>query len=261
MRFDLFPHSKPFNMKLGIHILRPVHLRFSIFDSETKRIYIDRKVRLFTSGMVAFKLPLVPDELTVEIVDQNLPRAKSAFRVDTVKINPDTKCPLDLTEEDKAFIRFAKWFATESSRLEIGAQGTLYQSEGFTIHLVDTIRESGIELTTPARISRSNGIIEVSQKRTLDFTVPMLLVMLLHEYAHKYKNKEYGKEESNELTADLIACHIALNLGFDPHEVAGAFEDVFAIADSNLNRKRMAAINEFIEIFNQSEPTRCNLKK
>lgn len=249
MKFDLYPYGKPFNLTLGIQVLRPVNLRISIYDKETKRIYADRNIQVKSNSKWSFKLPIVPDELTVEIIDRNLPRKKSVFRITDIKVSPDTKCPIDLTKEDASFIRFAKWFATESSRLEAGQKGTLYQSEGFTILYVDTIVEAGIELTTPARIGRQSGIIEVSRKRTLDFTVPMLIVMLLHEYAHKFKNKEYGKKDSNELTADLIACHIALNLGFDSSEVENAFEAVFANKDTELNRKRMAAVREFIQIF------------
>lgn len=259
MRFDLFPYSQPFNLKIGIQILRPVNLRLSIFDSETKRIYIDRNIRLSTSKTTHFRLPIVPDELTVEIIDRNLPRAKSAFVIREIKVSPDTKCPIELTEKDKAFIRFSKWFATESSRIQAGNKGTIYSSEGFTIVYVDMIEENGIEITTPARIARESGVIEVSKKRTVDFTVPMLIVMLLHEYAHKHKNKEYGKKESNELTADLIACHIALNLGFDPYEVLGAFKAVFAVKDTALNRKRMSAIKEFVGIFRRTENKRCKM--
>ena len=119
--------------------------------------------------------------------------------------------------------------------------------------------DNGIALTTPARISRSSGVIEVSKYIIRDYSVPMIIVMLLHEYAHKFKNKEYGKKESNELTADLIACHIALNLGFDPYEVRQAFIAVFSNKDTELNRKRMAAIKEFISIFQKNESKRCSV--
>lgn len=257
MRFELFPHNKPFNMMLRIRVLRPVALRISVFDSETKRLYIDRNIRARRSGRIQFKLPIAPDELTVEVIDRNLPRGKSAFMIEEIKVTPDTKCPINLTGKDKAFIRFAKWFATESSRLQAGVRGTIYNSEGYTILFTDTIVDGGIELTTPARIARDSGVIEVSKKQTADYTVPMLIVMLLHEYSHKFKNREYGKKESNELAADLIACYITLNLGFDSIEVENAFEAVFARKDTKLNRKRLAAVREYIGIFKGSESKRC----
>lgn len=261
MRFDLLPYGKPFHLILDVQVLRPVNLRLSIFDSETKRIYTDRNLRLKNDKKMSFKLPICPDRLTVELIDKNLPRINSVFRIAEIIVKPDTKCPINLTKEDQQFIKFAKWFACESSRLEAGEKGTIYQADDFTILFVDRIIEDGIELTTPARISKDAGIIQVSKIRTMDYTVPMLIVMLLHEYAHKFKNEKFGKKESNELTADIIACHIALNLGFDSQEVKHCFQEVFERKNNKLNKNRMSAINEFITIFKSSEKTRCKIGK
>ncbi len=260
MRFDLLPYSKPFHLMLSVQVLRPINLRLTIFDSETKRIYTDRNLRLKNDRRLRFKLPISPDQLTVELVDKNLPRTNSIFRIDEIKVMPDTKCPINLTEQDKQFVKFAKWFACESSRLEAGEKGTIYQSDDFTILFVDRIVENGKELTTPARISKEAAVIQVSKVRTSDYTVPMLIVMLFHEYAHKFKNEQFGKKESNELTADIIACHMALNLGFDSHEVRHCFEEVFKRKNTKLNKKRMAAIKEFIELFRQNETSRCKIR-
>ena len=261
MRFDLLPYSKPFHLLLNIQVLRPVNLRLSIFDAETKRIYSERNLRLKNDKKVSFKLPIAPDRLTVELIDKNLPRTNSVFRIAEIKVQPDTKCPINLTEQDRLFVKFAKWFACESSRLGAGEKGTIYQADGFTILFVDRIIEDGIELTTPARISKDAGIIQVSKVRTIDYTVPMLIVMLFHEYAHKFKNEQFGKKESNELTADIIACHMALNLGFDSHEVKHCFEEVFKRKNTKLNKRRMAAIDEFIKIFIHSEKARCKVRR
>jgi hypothetical protein len=256
MVFDLYPNSKPFNMLLSFRILRPVKLHISVYDRQTKRIYADRRLKLDKSGGILIKLPIVPEELTAKIYS---PGEADQFTLEKIKVLPDTHCPLSLSASDKNFIRFIKWFATRIESLEAGEKGTLYQSEGFSILLLDTIKEGNIELTTPARIARTNGIIEVSKKTVKDYTVPMIMVMLLHEYAHKYKNPEYGKEVENEITADIIAAHIALNLGFDPGEVAGCFRAVFAKKDTDLNRRRMGAVEDFIRLFNRDENKRCNI--
>ncbi len=244
-------------MLVGIRVLRPVALRLSVFDAQTKRLFLDRKVKMHRDGTIRLKVPIASDELIFEVVDRNLPRAKSAFRVDELKVLRDTKCPVELSQEDRTFIRFAKWFATECSRLQAGQKGTLYTSDGYSILFLDQIMDNGIVLSTPARIARSSGIIEVSKRLTTDYTVPMLIVMLLHEYAHKFKNREYGKKESNELSADLIACHITLNLGFDAFEVEQSFEAMFSHKKTDLNKRRMAAVKEFIQIFNKNENKRC----
>lgn len=258
MIFDLYPYSKPFNMLISIKVLRPVKLRLTVFDRNSKRIYINRRLRMDKDGKVLVKLPIVPDELTTEIVNENSSDRTDYFTINEIKVLPDTKCPISLSEGDKNFIRFIKWFATQVENLEAGEKGTLYQSEGFSILYLDTIKDNGVEITTPERIERDTGIIEISKKAIKDFTVPMLIVVSLHEYAHVYKNPEYGKEVTNEITADLIAVHIALNIGFDPFEVVNCFKAIFSKKDTDLNRRRMGAIEEFIDIFKKTEKERCN---
>lgn len=260
MQFDLFPYRKPFNMLLGVRINRPTKIHLTVFDSRTKRVYAERRLKLSKSMEVIVKLPIVPDELTARIVceDQII---RDPFTIERIKVMPDTRCPLELTEKDCHFISFAKWFATELLTLEAGEKGTIYQSEGFSILYLDEIKEGEIELTTPARVERMSGMIEVSKKAVKDYTVPMLIIMLLHEYGHKWKNPEFGKEVANELTADIIAVHIALNLGFDFMEVENCYRAVFAKKDTELNRKRMKAISEFIHLFRANESTRCNTRK
>lgn len=261
MQFDLFPYKKPFHLILGLQIRRPVSLRLTVFDSNTKRVYAQRRLKLAKSLDLLVKMPIVPDELTAWIVSENEATGKESFILKRIEVKPDTKCPLELTESDCKFIAFAKWFATELPRLEAGEKGTIYQSEGFSILYMDMLKEGGTELTTPARIDRGSGMIEISKKAIADYTVPMLIIMLLHEYGHKWKNPEYGKEVANELTADIIAVHIALNLGFDYTEVENCYRAVFAKKDTELNRKRMKAIAEFIRLFRSNEPTRCKTKR
>lgn len=257
MKFDLFPYKKPFHLILGLRILRPIKLRLTVFDSNTKRIYAQRRLKLTKSLDLLVKMPIVPDELTAVLISENEVPGKEGFNLERIEVKPDTKCPLELTENDGKFIAFAKWFATELPRLEAGEKGTIYQSEGFSILYLDKLKDGQTELTTPARIDRGSGMIEVSKKAVADYTVPMLILMLLHEYGHKWKNPEYNKEIANELTADIIAVHIALNLGFDFTEVENCYRAVFAKKDTELNRKRMKAISEFIHLFRVNEPTRC----
>lgn len=257
MEFDLFPNKKPFHLLLGLRILRPVTLRITVFDPATKRVYARRLLKLSKSLNLLVKMPIVPDELTARIVSENETPKGEGFRVERIEVKQDTICPLELTENDCKFIAFAKWFATELPRLEAGAKGTIYQSEGFSILYLDQLRDGETELTTPARIDRSSGMIEISKKAIADYTVPMLVIMLLHEYGHKWKNPEFGKEVANELTADIIAVHIALNLGFDYTEVENCYRAVFAKKDTDLNRKRMKAIQEFIRLFRDNESSRC----
>lgn len=260
MKFDLFPKGKPMILFLGINALSSTRLHITVYDPQTERVYSERRLRLSGKGVVRLKLPITPEQLRVNVLSEHLKGAAPSFVLEAIKVTPDTVCPVELTEQDGDFIAFAKWFAVEVERLSAGKKGTIYQSNGFTILLLDTITENGMELTTPARIARQSGVIEISKKAVQDYTVPMLIVMLLHEYAHKYKNPEYGKDMQNELTADLIACHIALNLGFDLREVRNCFQAVFAKKDTDLNRRRMGAIDEFVDLFAQNESKRCKTR-
>lgn len=260
MQFDLFPYGKPFNLLLSIQTPCALKLRLTVFDPLTKRIFSDRRLRLDKSRTVLVKLPIVSEQLRVSLQNEHLQNGITPFKLEQIKVVADTKCPLELSDADKNFIRFAKWFSIEVDKLGAGEKGTLYQSEGFTILYLDTIKDGVLELTTPARIARESGVIEVSKKAIKDYTVPMLIVMLLHEYAHKFKNPEYGKKVENELTADLIACNIALNLGFDPLEVENCFRAVFSKKNTDLNRRRIKAIMDFITLFIKNEPKRCNTR-
>lgn len=259
MKFDLFPNGKPFNLILGFRVLNPVKLEVCVFDPESKRIFARRWVKMARSSSVTIKLPVTPDNLRTQIL--GVPATDlSQIQLKSIKVTPDTQCPVNLTEQDKQFISFAVWFAKELPRLDAGIKGTLYQSNGFSILYLDEIKEENSELSTPSRIEQLSGVIEVSKHRVSNYTVPMLIVMLLHEYSHKYKNPQYRKAIGNEITADIIAVHMALNLGYDPVEIQNCFKAVFALKDTDLNRRRMKAINEFIDLFKSNESKRCNTK-
>ncbi len=258
MTFDLKPYNKPFNLILKIRAMLPVRLLVSIYDPISETVYIDRKVHIGGARKLTFKLPIVPDRLRVRIIERELPIGDKHFRLEEIKVVPDTKCPVDLTKGDKTFIKFAKWFATNFKSLTAGSKGTIYQSGKFNILLLDQLLDhKGKVLTTPARIGKGTGIIEVNKSVVEDYTLPMLMLVLLHEYAHFYKNPEYGREISNELSADLIALNLALNLGFDTEEAKACFKSVFAKKNTRLNRRRNAAINEYIQRFKAREKDRC----
>jgi hypothetical protein len=252
MFFDLHPKGKPFHLHLHFQVKVEASIQITVFDKQTGRVYAQRRVKLASPKILRIKLPITPDILTCH-VEAVHPQDENKFLLEEIKVSLDTKCPVDLDEKDIDFIRFAKWFAVNIEVLEAWQKGTIYQSEGFTILLLDKLLEGNIELTTPARIARDSGVIEISKSAIMTYTVPMLFVVLLHEYAHK--------EVANELTADIIACHIALNLGFDASEVEKCYRTIFSNKQTKLNQQRMKAIIEFIRIFNQSEVKRCKVQK
>mgnify|MGYP005674130265 CR=1 FL=1 len=139
MRFDLLPYRKPFNLVMHIKALRPVRLLISIINPENGAQFIYRRVKLKGANKLRFKLPIVSDRLRVEIKSKDLPLGDAYYIIERIQIKRDTKCPVELSDRDKRFIKFAKWFALELKRLNAGEKGTIYQSDEFTILLMDQI--------------------------------------------------------------------------------------------------------------------------
>ena len=108
-----------------------------------------------------------------------------------------------------------------------------------------TIEEDGVEQTTPARIDIDTGIIEISKKQYLDFTVPNRLAILLHEFSHVYLNDNVD----DEVEADLNGLLIYLGLGYPRIEAFEVFAKTFLNAPSDLNKMRYDKIKNFIDNF------------
>ena len=101
------------------------------------------------------------------------------------------------------------------------------------------------ELRTPARISKSNGRIQVSKKQFDKYTVPMRMAILLHEFAHFYLNENID----DETEADLNGLLIYLGLGYPRIEGYEAFLQVFEGSPTQENKKRYDVIHKIYSRF------------
>jgi hypothetical protein len=104
------------------------------------------------------------------------------------------------------------------------------------------------ELETPARISKDNGTIQVSQKKFIPDTVPMRMAILLHEYSHYYVNKDIN----DETEADLNGLLIYLGLGYPRFEGHEAFLKTFINTPTEMNKVRYDKIKAFIDDFEKN---------
>jgi len=109
--------------------------------------------------------------------------------------------------------------------------------------LPQIIGNKGNVLKTPARISTSNGRIQISQEAYIPFTVPMRMAILLHEFSHYYLNSDI----SDEVEADLNALTIYLGLGYPIKEAYAAFGETFIGSPTPLNKSRYDIIDTFIK--------------
>lgn len=144
------------------------------------------------------------------------------------------------------FVKFCEQFCAKAGY--ISAKGSVYTSNDgmFRIDYLDDITdENGRSLRTPARISRSEGIIQVSKKKFETYTIPMRMAILLHEFSHYYLNTDMA----NETEADLNGLIIYLGLGYPRIDAYNVFTQVFMTTPNEINENRMKIIDDFIQNF------------
>jgi hypothetical protein len=146
------------------------------------------------------------------------------------------------------FIIFAEQFAQRAGYM---SPGKYYNNTGeYMISFVDQIRahDNGRVLNTPARISSSSGLVEVSKEKFDKFTVPGRIGTLLHEFCHVFANNDV----SSETEADKHAATIYLALGFPTIDLLNVFADIFYRADTEINRKRMQLLIKYAMEFDNN---------
>jgi len=145
------------------------------------------------------------------------------------------------------FIKFAEEFAARASYASAG--GSVYTSDDgkYKIKYLDVIKDNrtGRELKTPARISRTTGIIEVSKQHFATYTVPMRMAILLHEFSHFYVNDNSASEDE----ADLNALAMYLERGYPTVDAYNVFTMVFAESPTAMNKDRFDQIDNFIKSY------------
>ena len=148
------------------------------------------------------------------------------------------------------FVDFAQRFSYNAPYL---SANKTYQSDNgqFLIEYLPVIvsSNSGKELTTPARISRVTGRIQVAKKYFDKYTVPMRFAILCHEFSHFYVNENMDDESE----ADINGLLIYLGLGYPRIEGYQAFLEVFKDAPNENNKKRFDKIDNFIRNFEKNK--------
>lgn len=226
--------------------------------------YTNRQGKVNGERMFYIRLPQSPKEATLRIWNvRNGERSRDgSFKILSVEQKPlksQVICGFIKKDLVNQFVRFAQAFSERAAQLEAGPypKGTSYQSNNgkFRIDYFDTIisRKSGKELSTPARISKSHGYIEVAKDKFLKYTVPMRMAILLHEFSHYFINDDQANEEE----ADLNALMIYLGLGYPKIEAHQAFLTVFKNTPSDQNVQRHKLISKFINNFDKIQWKSC----
>ena len=244
-------------LAIKVAVTVPTKVRIKIYDEEkTLIVFTDRYKTVRNQETFYVRMPLTSKSVIVSIYDDlkgNLPKEKES----NIKVISIDKTPLekrmdvvDISNPSVAyFVDFAQRFCFNSSYLDVDKT---YQSDNgaIIIEYVNTIKNSqGKELTTPARISKVTGRIQVSKKEFANYTVPMKFAILCHEFSHFYLNEDMD----NESEADINGLLIYLGLGYPRIEGYQAFLEVFKDAPSNQNKVRYDIIDNFIKNFEKNK--------
>ncbi len=165
---------------------------------------------------------------------------------------------IDYSQSDLArYISFCQRFCITAGWISTGTYKSdpvlgFIQPDPYYIQYLSDIMSSEPPygtLNTPARICKDNGIIQASQRKFVDMTVPMRMCIMCHEYSHVFVNQDM----EDEVEADINGLSIYLGLGFPRIDAQNAFTQAFLGAAYPMNGERMAIIQDFIQHYDESK--------
>lgn len=256
MNFFVNTAYRPSRLLLGLETYEPKTLYIVVRDAKNKNTQYTNRYNT-VDGREEFEIlmPVAPQKAEIIVrSERELAGEKSdnQYKVYKARVqdlytgfmnfNPETG-----RQEADDFIKFAEEFASRASYASAG--GSVYTSDNgkYKIKYLDVIRDNrtGRELKTPARISRTTGIIEVSKQHFASYTVPMRMAILLHEFSHFYVNAN----SASEVEADLNALAMYLERGYPTVDAYNVFTMVFAESPTEMNKDRYDQIDRFIKSY------------
>jgi hypothetical protein len=251
MIYRLPTRYEEFTLLIKVKTDKPEKIHLKVSDADQRNtIFTDRWKTVNGDCSFYVRMPVSGKVSLINIYNENVGEYKedNSFEVVDIKKIPLEKRldVVDFTNNDlRSFINFCTKFCFNAGVL---SSGTYRSSDNrFRIEYLPTIisSKSGKELQTPARISKDNGVIQVSQKKFTPDTVAMRMAILLHEYSHFYVNKDID----NESEADLNGLLIYLGLGYPRFEGHEAYLKTFISTPTEMNKHRYDKIKSFIDNF------------
>ena len=243
---------------IKLAVQQPCEVVVKVYAEDKPNIvFTDRWATVRGHQTFYVRLPMTSENVIISVYDKakgNLPKIEEKnIRILEVNKTPLEK-RLDVVDINNMavanFVDFAQRFSFNAPYL---AENKTYQSDNgqFLIEYLPVIKSSntGKELTTPARISRVTGRIQVAKKYFDKYTVPMRFAILCHEFSHFYVNDDID----NESEADINGLLIYLGLGYPRIEGLQAFFEVFKESDSQQNLQRMKLIEKFVMDFEKNK--------
>lgn len=254
MNFICDTNNEPQTFKVVVKTAKPQRIRIKVYDpNNPNTVYTYRTKDIRGEEAFFVRLPLSPKKCAISVYNElngNLKKGHDkTFDIvskQRIPLQRRLECFKGISKTDWSAIKFIEQFSERAGYLSAG--GSVYFSDDgkYRIDYLDVIKDvNGRELRTPARISQSKGIIEVSRKHFIQYTVPMRIAILLHEWAHFYKNAR----PTDEIEADLNGLLVYLALGYPRIEAHLAFIQVFKNSPSDLNVNRHKILSKFIDEF------------
>jgi hypothetical protein len=223
--------------------------------------YTDRYSTVDGTQKFYVRMPLSPYESLVSIYNKSNGNTKQGsdnsfkvIRVDARPLERKMDCVDWSNPKIRDFVGFAQQFSNNAGILSAGKypNGSTYISDegNFRIDYFDDIRsKTGQVIATPARISQTKGIIQVSKQHFQQFTVPMRMAILLHEFSHFYLNERI----EDETEADLNGLLVYLALGYPRIEAYQSFLTTFKDTPTPQNKERYEILHQFITNFERNK--------
>lgn len=191
--------------------------------------------KLFTGQ----KTLVVPMPISPKVLSLRIKNDVSYNNLEIIKIDskPLQKREMWLRPEEADFITFALQFSKEAG--SITPDTYLSDYENYIVKYMPVLKnkDTGEAVTTPARVNRRTGIIEVARDKFLKYTVFMRIIVLLHEFFH------WDLDTRSEQVADFNAICRALDLGIPETEIMYAFTRVFPKDNKALEHREKANIS------------------
>lgn len=248
-------NSREASIYVTISCKKDTEFRVYAYDAAHQNsFYADRlfTVKANQPRTIFLSFPVTPSKMVIGCIDKNNSQSED-FEV-YLEQRPLRKYAIWLTQEESDFIELAQNFSAICGYKIPPKEGKLYSYRGFNIKYVPVITdERGRVINTPARVGHKSGLIEVSAKAFIQYTIPMRMMILLHEFSHKFQNPNYNFEIGNEFGADLFGLRLYLSLGYSKIDAICVFNKVFLTADTRQNDARSKKISNYIDRFEREE--------
>jgi|TARA_R110000796_G_scaffold23743_3_gene67922 hypothetical protein len=237
VEYPLYGESCTLGITIGCKT--PTKISLIVEDAESEEVvFTERTGNLKGSATYYVRLPISPDVALIDVEGESCDVVIEDVKI--MALPTDMSSPLFKRPDVISFINFAEEFSYDASSLQANATYSSDDDKYKIKYFEDIVNESGTSLNTPARISQNTGLIEVSKKDFLRYTIPMRLAILLHEFAHFYVNKNM----EDEVEADKNSLILYMGLGYPRIDAYNVYLDVFENSPTELNKERYEALQK-----------------